>query len=124
MSGVSALGAFNNALIRFFEDLRETFPEERDIGGALEAIQGARKINPKLILDLFYDHVYRDLHIAIANEDENMIIGYAKLKISAQFNEMSPALMIFDKHWSSMSEKNQRAVWNHLKVLVILADKI
>jgi len=38
---MSALGAFNTQLIRFFEDLTETFPEERDIKMALEAIQAA-----------------------------------------------------------------------------------
>jgi hypothetical protein len=123
MSGVSALGAFNNALIRFFEDLAETFPEERDIRGGLEAIQGARKINPKLILDLFYEHVYRDLNVAIANEDENLIIGYAKLKISSQFNEMSPALLIFDKYWVGLSELNRIMVWKWLKALCALCEK-
>ena len=57
---MSALGAFNTQLIRFFEELVETYPEERDIKLGLEAIQGAKKINPKLILDLFYEHVYKD----------------------------------------------------------------
>lgn len=123
MSGVSSLGAFNAALIRFFEDLAETFPEEREIKGALEAIQGAKKINPKLILDLFYDHVYRDLNVAIANEDENYVIGIAKLKISSQFNEMSPALLIFDKHWVGLSELNRQMIWKWLKALCALCAK-
>jgi len=39
---MSALGAFNNQLIRFFQELRDTFPEERDIKMALEAIEGAK----------------------------------------------------------------------------------
>jgi hypothetical protein len=123
MSAPTPLGAFCNALIRFFEDLAGTFPEEREIRGALEAIQGARKINPKLILDLFIDHVYRDLHIAIANEDENFVIGYAKLKISSQFNEMSPALLIFDKHWVTLSEMNRMMIWKWLKALCALCQK-
>ena len=55
------MGAFNTQLIRFFEQLSETYPEERDIKLSLEAIRGAKMINPKLILDLFYEHVYKDL---------------------------------------------------------------
>ena len=120
---MSALGAFNNQLIRFFQELKDTFPEERDIKGALEAIEGAKKINPKLILDLFYEYVHKDLSDAIHREDDVMVIEFAKSKISSQFNEMSPALLIFDKHWPTMTEANHKAIWNYLKVLCILCDK-
>lgn len=120
---MSALGAFNTQLIRFFEELSETYPEERDIKLALEAIQGAKKINPKLILDLFYENVHRDLHEAIKNEDEEIVIKFAKNKIIGQYNEMSPALFIFDKHWTTMNESNQKAIWKYLKVLCALCEK-
>lgn len=120
---MSTLGAFNTQLIRFFQELKDTYPEERDIRVALEAIEGAKKINPKLILDLFYEHVYRDLHEGIEREDEIVVIGYAKAKISGQYNEMSPALLIFDKHWPTMTDSNRKAIWNYLKVLCILCEK-
>jgi uncharacterized UPF0160 family protein len=120
---MSALGAFNTQLIRFFEELVETYPEERDIKLGLEAIQGAKKINPKLILDLFYEHVYKDLFESIRNEDEGAVIGFAKAKIAGQFNEMSSALIIFDKYWSTMTEDNQKAIWKYLKVLCVLCEK-
>ena len=120
---MSALGAFNTQLIRFFEELSETFPEERDIKLALEGLQGIKKINPKLILDLFYEHVYKDLNEAIANDDEDFVISYAKIKISNQFNEMSSALIIFDKHWNTMNEANQKSIWKYLKVLCVLCER-
>jgi serine/threonine-protein kinase RIO1 len=120
---MSALGAFNNQLIRFFQELRDTYPEERDIKLALEAIEGAKKINPKLILDLFYEYVHKDLSEAIGREDEVVVIDFAKSKINAQFNEMSPALLIFDKHWPTMADPNRKAIWNYLKVLCILCEK-
>ena len=120
---MSALGAFNTQLIRFFEELVETYPEERDIKVALEAIQGAKKINPKLILDLFWEHVYRDLAEHIANEDDAKVVSYAHAKISGQFNEMSSALIIFDKYWGTMTEANQKAIWKYLKVLCALCEK-
>ena len=120
---MSALGAFNNQLIRFFQELRDTYPEERDIKLALEAIEGAKKINPKLILDLFYEYVHKDLSEAIGREDDVVVIEFAKSKINAQFNEMSPALLIFDKHWPTMADPNRKAIWNYLKVLCILCEK-
>jgi len=118
------LGMFNNRLVDFFEDLAATFPEERDIKMGLEAIKGAKKINPRLVLDMFVEYIKKPLQTFILAEDEEKIISYARQIISEKFNEISPAIMIFDKYWGSMSEQNQRAVWNHLKVLVLLADKV
>ncbi len=119
----SPLTQFGNLLVRFFEELMDTFPEERDIKIALETIQSARKINPRLISDLFYEHIAKDLREPIAKEDETLIIQYAKTKISTQFNEILPALAIFDKHWHTLSDQNRAAIWKYLKALVILNDR-
>ena len=118
------LGIFNNKLITFFEDLQESFPEERDIRTSLEALRGAKKINPNLLLDVFYENVTRPLRDQILAEDEEKVIAYARSAIQSQFNEVSVALMIFDKHWPHMSEGNRDAIWKHLKVLTLLSEKI
>jgi hypothetical protein len=120
---MSALSAFNSQLIKFFDDLSETFPEERDIRIAKEALEGARKINPRLILDLFYEHVAKDLRDAIMTENAAKIVEVARIKIQTQFNEILPALAIFDKHWNSLSDGNKQSIWRYLKVLILLADK-
>ena len=65
---MSALTAFTVQLLNFFEELCNTFPEEKDIKMATEAIKGAKKINPRLILDLFTEHVYNDLASAVAKQ--------------------------------------------------------
>jgi len=120
---MSLLGAFNTQLIRFFEDLVDTIPEEKAIRQALEALQGAKKINPKLILDLFYEHVYLGIYQSVLNQDEKGVIEYAKKKIQNQFNEMSAALIIFDKYWDTLSDSNHKHIWDYLKVLCVLCEK-
>lgn len=119
----SSLGIFNDKLISFFEELSATYDDERDIKMALEALQGARKINPRLILDMFIDNVSKPLHDDILTENEEKVIGYAKAVISTSYNDILVALSIFNKHWPDMSEGNRKAIWNHLKVLVLLADR-
>lgn len=120
---MSALSAFTAQLLNFFEELCNTFPEEKDIKMATEAIKGAKKINPRLILDLFTEHVYNDLGPAIAKRDVISIREVAQQKIATQFNEMISALAIFDKHWDSMGPSNQEVIWKYLKVLCILCEK-
>lgn len=120
---MSALSAFITQLVNFFDELCNTFPEERDIKMATEAIKGAKKINPRLMLDLFKEHVYKDCANAILTRDIHQIRKYAQQKISTQFNEMISALSIFDKHWDTMGEKNQEIIWQYMKVLCILSEK-
>jgi hypothetical protein len=120
---MSALSAFTTQLVNFFDELCNTFPEEKDIKMATEAVKGAKKINPRLILDLFMDHVYNDLAPAIAKRDVVHIREVAQQKISSQFNEMISALAIFDKHWDSMGQSNQEVIWQYLKVLCVLSEK-
>ena len=119
----SILGTFNTQLIRFFEDLSLTFPEERDIKSALEMIKFAKMSNPKLVLDMFHEHIYKDLNEAIVREDSDFIIEYAHQKIKNQFNEISPSLTIFDKYWDILSDNNKKTIWTYLKLLCILCEK-
>jgi len=117
------LGMFTNKLISFFEDLQESFPEEKDIRNSLEALRGAKKVNPRLLLDIFYDQVTNPLRDHILAQDEEKVIAFARIAIQSQFNEISVALMIFDKHWPYMSEHNKEAIWKYMKVLVLLSEK-
>ena len=121
---MSVLGAFTNQMVAFFESLAETIPEEKSIQMAAEAIRGAKKINPKLILDLFYEHIYTDLHKAIDAKDVTAINASGRMKIQGQFNEIMPAITIFDKHWPTLSPSTQEAIWKYLKVLCVLCERL
>ena len=118
------LSAFSNQIVKFFEELSEVIPEEKDIKMATEAIKGAKKINPRLILDLFYEHIYVDLNDAITARDQPFIVEYGRKKIATQFNEIMPAITIFDRHWTSLSVSTQDAIWKYLKVLCVLCEKV
>jgi hypothetical protein len=122
---MSFLTAFTTQMVNFFDELAGTIPEEREIKMACEAVKGAKKINPRLLLDLFYEHFYVPLGSIIETRDVAGIIGYAHSTIaSGQFhNELMPALSIFDRHWPSLTEGTQDAIWKYLKVLCVLCEK-
>jgi hypothetical protein len=122
-SSKSKLGFFNDKLMEFFKDLSYVFPEERDLKNAIEYIEFAKRSNPKLVLDMFYEHVYIGAHEMIEKDEEDKLIIYAKTKISKDYNEILPALAIFDKYWATLDGGNRETIWKYLKILCLLCEK-
>lgn len=120
---MSLLSAFNTQLVNFFDELCNTFPEEKDIKMATEAIKGAKKINPRLVLDLFIEHVYNECAASIYERNIQLFRAVAQKRVTTQFNEMTSYLALFDKHWDTMGAKNQDVMWQYMKVLCLLAEK-
>lgn len=120
---MSVLAAFCNQLIRFFEELQASYPEEKSISMGLEAIQAAKKSNPRLVLDMFYEYVYKPTNDLIMTRNDTEIIKFAKAIMATRFNELMPTLMIFDKYWPSMTEQNRGVIWQYLTVLCKLCEK-
>ncbi len=121
---MSVLGAFCNQLIRFFEELENSYPEEKSISMGLEAIRAAKKANPRLIADIFYEHIYVPANDMIMNRKADEVVALAQRVLSTQFNELMPALMIFQKYWPTMSEGNREVIWQYLQVLCRLCEKV
>jgi hypothetical protein len=117
------LGVFVTQLSRFFDELVDTIPEEKEIKMAREAINGAKKINPRLLLELFHVHLYVDFHRAIADGNVEYIVLKGREMVSNKFNEMMPAITIFDKHWPTLSSGTQDAILKYMKVLCVLCER-
>jgi hypothetical protein len=120
---MSVLGAFCNQLTRFFEEIQSSYPEEKSISMGLEAIKAAKKSNPKLVLDMFYENIYKPANDLIINRKDEELILLARSIMSTRFNELMPALMIFDKYWPTMSNTNREVIWQYLEVLCKLCEK-
>ena len=120
---MSVLGAFCNQLTRFFEEIQSSYPEEKSISMGLEAIKAAKKSNPKLVLDMFYEYIYKPANDLIINRKDEELIILARSIMSTRFNELMPALMIFDKYWPTMSNTNRDVIWQYLEVLCKLCEK-
>jgi hypothetical protein len=117
------IAAFNNQLIAFVEDLAETYTEEKDIRTALDALKALKKANPKLLHTSFMNYIYPDFAKPVMEEDENTLIGKARSILDSEYKDYAFAYIIFDRHWSSMSEANKAAIWKWCKVLVVLAER-
>jgi hypothetical protein len=121
---MSALGAFCNQLIAFFEDLSESYPEDKEISVAAQALKLVKQANPRLIHTFFMNVIYNEFAEHVMTENEDYIVRRAKEILSVKYEHISCALMIFDKHWHTMSETNKQHVWRYLKSLILLAKRV
>jgi hypothetical protein len=121
---MSVLGAFCNQLLAFFEDMSETYPEEKDIGMAASALKLLKQANPRLIHTVFMNAVDQELIDHVMVEDELYVIEKARVILDSKYSEIAYAFWIFDKHWSTMTETNKRHVWDYFKTIVLLAQKV
>jgi hypothetical protein len=119
----TALGSFNNQLTAFLEELVETYPEEKELSTALDAVKFLKKNNPKMLHKGFMDNIYPDFHKPVLAEDENTLIATAKEFLNGEFKDYAFAYVIFDRHWATMSEVNKKAIWNWCKILVVLGQR-
>jgi hypothetical protein len=117
------IAAFNNQLLAFVEDLAETYTEEKDIRTALDALKALKKANPKLLHTSFMKYIYPDFRTPVIEEDEDTLISKAREVLDSEYKDFAFAYVIFDRHWSTMSEANKSAIWKWCKVLVVLAER-
>ena len=111
---MTELRAFCNHLGAFIDELAATYPEEPDLVRAAQTLRLAKKANPRLVFVSFKTHICDEFSTHILTENEEYIRQRAN----------RPELLVFTKHWESMSEANRSCVWKHLKVLVLLAQRI
>uniref|UniRef100_A0A6C0HHG2 Uncharacterized protein n=1 Tax=viral metagenome TaxID=1070528 RepID=A0A6C0HHG2_9ZZZZ len=78
------LSAFNDHFTEFVEDVQLVFPDNTDITTLHSAISKVRKVNPKLIIKAFNEHVIGtyseqiekgDLHFFIDNDYKNDLMN-------------------------------------------------
>ena len=118
------LTAFCNQFIAFFSDLSLTYPEEKDIALAYQALKLMKQANPRMIHTVFVKIVDAEFSKNILEENEEYVIERAKGVLEKDYANMSYIFRIFDTHWMTMSDTNKTHIWKYLKSLVLLANKV
>ena len=119
------LKAFNDHFEEFINDVREVFPDDVDIETAGAALLRLRKMNPKLILQTFYEYVacpYRteivegDLAFFISKDYAFDISGIGQDSLILEKIDMLRGPV------KNMSVKSQEKVMKYMQNLVKLAS--
>ena len=121
----SCLKAFNNLVIKFNDDLIETFPEENDFRVYKRAIILLNMANAKKICNLFKNYMIL-YKTKIETEDETFFLNtnYTEIVNNAGTEGVESIIMKLKHYWNTLSSGNKIKVWGYLNSLIKLSDMI
>ena len=91
---------------------------------AVPALKLLAKANPRMIHTVFKDLVYTEFSQHILDENEEYVLKRSKEIMETKFSDMAYAFLIFDRHWSTMTETNKQHMWKYMKTLILLCDRV
>ena len=124
MTSVTYLTAFNNLILKFNNDLIETFPEENDFKVYKRGFELLFKANAKKTCIFFKNYVinYRD---KILNKDESFFLAndYSDIVDTSQ-DGMVDIVNKLKKYWGQLTTSNKDKIWDYLITLIKLSDLV
>jgi len=119
------LKAFNEHFIQFVVDIHKVFPEDDDILYSLNALKEIRKINPRLIMMIFTDHVvknYKDKLMA-GNIDYFLDKDYSDdIKYMKNVNSIVEKINKLRDPIRKMNDGDKLKILKYLQNLIKLCD--
>jgi hypothetical protein len=127
----SRLKRFILLLVRFTDDVADTYPEYTQIKQLQRQLELARRGNPRMLLDMFHQLVVVHLRDEILKPEwnEDAMLGTAKRIATAETagaieqSMLSNIFGIVEKEWADMSAPNRTSISNYVRALVRLADE-
>lgn len=119
------LTAFNDHFIEFFEYVEGLFPDNTSVSSAKNAILSFRKMNPRIIMIVFYNSINKMYRDQIASGNLNY---FAQKDYTNEVNSLSNADTLIQKinslrePVSNMSKTEQQHVIKYLNNLITLSD--
>ena len=125
MNKSDILGAFNNHISEFFNDVSIIFPDNNDIKLALTSLSTVRKMNPRLVISIWKEYIVDKYRSAI--EAGNMDFFLDK-NYTADVKDLGQAASILQKIDTlrepvrEMGEHNLNKTREYMKNLTKICD--
>jgi hypothetical protein len=117
---------FNKKLLEFVEDLIFIFPEENDFRVFKNTCQWAIRIKMEFAQSLFHSCVYEPYGDKVINKDESFFIQESFQEYDQYLSQYNNDLNLVQKIkniWKDLDDLNKDAIWQYLRVLVVLNKK-
>jgi hypothetical protein len=119
-STTSSLTLFINQISSLNAELVDMYPNDLDIRICKNTVDTVKKLNPKIIVDTFYNHVY-SYKTQIMTKNEAFFID---MNYNAVIKDDNMSIVSnLKKYWSSMSDETKECMWQYFSVLIVLCEK-
>ena len=111
---------FNNHFTEFIDDVQHVFPDDPDILTAKHALLTVRKANPKLLVRIWLQYVYRPYKLQIDNGDINFFINKdysSDLAKNDNAEKIIESINRLRHPISNMSDENQKKTMSYIQNL-------
>lgn len=118
------LNAFNTQLIDFIEDIELVFSEDNSIKKVKTALVMIKKVNPVLIIRIWYNYICSKYETEINNDNIDFFIEKDYKKDLVNINYSDDIMNHIDKLREpirNMSKENQKKSLGYIKNLCILS---
>lgn len=118
------MNAFNTQLFEFFDDIECIFTEDTSVKRAKNALLIIKKINPSLIIKIWYVYIYSKYKTEIDNNNIEFFIDKDYKNDLENMNKSDDIIKNIDKirePIKNMSKENQEKSFKYIKNLCILS---
>jgi hypothetical protein len=118
------MNAFNEQLFEFFDDIECIFTEDTSVKKAKNALLIIKKLNPSLIIKIWYVYIYSKYKTEIDNNNIEFFIDKDYKNDLENMNKSDDIVKNIDKirePIKNMSKENQEKSFKYIKNLCILS---
>jgi tRNA A37 threonylcarbamoyladenosine dehydratase len=125
MDKSNILKAFNDHFVDFLNDIQSVFPNDSDIQASKTTLLAIKKINPRLIIKIWNEHIVKKYKNQILNADLSFFIDK---DYSDDLNDMDDASNIANKinklrePIKNMGKENQDKCMKYIQNLTKLSE--
>ena len=116
--------AFNNQFEELVQDIERIFPEDADIATASRSLKKLRKLNPKIIIRVFYDYVDKPYGTFIHDNNLTFFLekDYSKDLGKSMFgSEILAKIEVIKNPIANMTSEQQNTVLKYFQNLCKLS---
>lgn len=118
------MNAFNTQLFEFFDDIECIITEDTSVKKAKNALLVIKKVNPSLIIKIWYVYIYSKYKTEIENNNIDFFIDKDYKNDLEYMNKSDDIIKNIDKirePIKNMSKENQEKSFKYIKNLCILS---
>lgn len=128
MDKTQILSAFNDHFMQFVQDIQLVFPDNSDIATVCLALGKLRKVNPRLLIMSFREHVVSKYRIEIEKGDINFFINndyqndLNNIGVGSSSNQILEKIDCLRGPVRDMNKNDQEKVIKYMQNLLKLSD--